>query len=428
LALILSLAAVLNGSGWPIWSDGSTKVEAICAWFAVAALTIGVTALVVTAFLEHSSSARAAAAARAVALREVPASRIEGATHRLVTAKKEFDEAIKELEEAKNAKNTASESERGDAEQRFRNAQNAWSVAKQELEFEQQQFAILTGALVAGGKPRWPINYFVFGVLALVVLIFLMYGIISHDLLPSLASISVSRGLITFLITVVTVMIALILVLATVVSNDSDLAQRFSQGKEVLTMLIGVLGTIVGFYFGNPTDGSKMMALSQPIVSDSTPVGGSTIEITAVASGGRAPYLYQLVMEPKDIVQDQSGQSPKGQIRLSRLVVSPEVKQATSVRFRLLALDSDGKSATREGTLYVKPKPAGSEASSGDGNSGGKEQTGGKKQPSEKAESSGTDQGVDTPEEESEDAGTPAPQDGGGPIPVFRPLDRRPEG
>ena len=94
-----------------------------------------------------------------------------------------------------------------------------------------------------------------FGVLALVVLVFLMYGITSHNLLPSLASIPVSRGLITFLIAVVTVMIALILVLATVVSDSPDLFKRFSQGKEVLTMLIGVLGTIVGFYFGNPADG-----------------------------------------------------------------------------------------------------------------------------------------------------------------------------
>jgi hypothetical protein len=35
--------------------------------------------------------------------------------------------------------------------------------------------------------------------------------------------------------------------------------ERFTLGKEVLTILIGVLGTIVGFYFGSaPIDNNKI--------------------------------------------------------------------------------------------------------------------------------------------------------------------------
>jgi hypothetical protein len=41
--------------------------------------------------------------------------------------------------------------------------------------------------------------------------------------------------------------IALILVLSTIISDDA--ANRFDHGKQVLTTMIGILGTIVGFYF-----------------------------------------------------------------------------------------------------------------------------------------------------------------------------------
>jgi len=62
---------------------------------------------------------------------------------------------------------------------------------------------------------------------------------------------NVARGLITFLVAMVTVAIALILTLSAVLSNSTDYKERFALGKEVLTIFIGVLGTIIGFYFGS---------------------------------------------------------------------------------------------------------------------------------------------------------------------------------
>ena len=62
---------------------------------------------------------------------------------------------------------------------------------------------------------------------------------------------NVARGLITLLVAIVTVAIAIMLTLSVLLSNSTDYEKRFALGKEILTIFIGVLGTIVGFYFGS---------------------------------------------------------------------------------------------------------------------------------------------------------------------------------
>lgn len=57
-----------------------------------------------------------------------------------------------------------------------------------------------------------------------------------------------ARSLITFLVAVSTVAIAFLAILTAMVLREFK--ERFALAKEVLTLLIGILGTIVGFYFG----------------------------------------------------------------------------------------------------------------------------------------------------------------------------------
>jgi hypothetical protein len=61
-----------------------------------------------------------------------------------------------------------------------------------------------------------------------------------------LGDLDTARGLITFVIAVSTVAIAVLLTLTAIVTRDFD--KRIAVGKEILTVLVGVLGTIVGFY------------------------------------------------------------------------------------------------------------------------------------------------------------------------------------
>src|SRR5258705_6944360 len=56
-----------------------------------------------------------------------------------------------------------------------------------------------------------------------------------------LADPDTARGLITFVITVGTIAIAIMMALTAIVTREFD--RRFAVGKEVLTVLVGVLGT-----------------------------------------------------------------------------------------------------------------------------------------------------------------------------------------
>jgi hypothetical protein len=62
-----------------------------------------------------------------------------------------------------------------------------------------------------------------------------------------------ARGLITFAVAIVTVAIALIMVLYVIfgVASEQEFSNRFTFGKDVLMVFVGILGTIMGFYYGS---------------------------------------------------------------------------------------------------------------------------------------------------------------------------------
>ena len=91
-------------------------------------------------------------------------------------------------------------------------------------------------------------------------------GSTQPTLLRELSDTAVARGLITFLVAVATVGIALILTVYMIVSPNSDAKDRFGVAKEVLSTLIGVLGTIVD-YLG-------FDSLSPSTISASRHIGG----------------------------------------------------------------------------------------------------------------------------------------------------------
>lgn len=69
----------------------------------------------------------------------------------------------------------------------------------------------------------------------------------STPLLHQLSDPATARGLITLLISVGAVWVAIILAVGAFSNADE---KQFSRAKDVLVIMIGLLGTIVGYYFG----------------------------------------------------------------------------------------------------------------------------------------------------------------------------------
>ncbi|MEM7643755.1 MAG: hypothetical protein AAF366_14660 [Pseudomonadota bacterium] len=91
-------------------------------------------------------------------------------------------------------------------------------------------------------------------------------------LLTRLADVEMARGLITFVFTIGVIALALIIVTANVTSNDGD-SIRFERSKEILTSMIAILGTILGFYFGRADSSPAAMSQEAPIAP--IPLNGS---------------------------------------------------------------------------------------------------------------------------------------------------------
>jgi hypothetical protein len=90
------------------------------------------------------------------------------------------------------------------------------------------------------------------GLFGVVVAVAIVYGLfINHDFLKLMANNSQARGLITFLFALSTIAIILLVAVATFWMPKEDVETRFEKAKDLLTIIIGVLGTILGFYFGS---------------------------------------------------------------------------------------------------------------------------------------------------------------------------------
>jgi hypothetical protein len=141
-------------------------------------------------------------------------------------------------------------------------------------------------------------------------------------LLQYLTDAAAARGLITFLVAVSTVSIAIILLVFVILSTGTeDVKARYPLGKEVLTALIGILGTIIGFYFGSTHDQSSTPAsataaalvIAELAVTPPNPKKTDELTIDATISGGKPDYKYTLRFVP-DTIQPIDGTSRDGKV------------------------------------------------------------------------------------------------------------------
>jgi hypothetical protein len=128
-----------------------------------------------------------------------------------------------------------------------------------------------------------------------------------------------ARGVITFVISLATICIAFVIVFQAFFGDQPGADDRFRRAREVFSGLMGVLGTIVGFYFGSTTGARGGLEIAEPKLEDT--------RLTTFVSGGQPPYHY-VVMSGKDTVG--TGESSDGWIE-AKLKAAPKAGDTLSV-------------------------------------------------------------------------------------------------
>lgn len=185
-------------------------------------------------------------------------------------------------------------------------------------------------------------------ILGLGIVVMLVAGLfVKSSIVRELANVDLARGVITFIFAVGTIGIALLLTLGALLGNHT--IEAFTKAKEVLTVLIGVFGTILGFYFGTAEKSGGTVEIAEMKLTD-------TSLITHVA-GGIQPYRYS-------ITSDDPGISPiKNRISDDGWVVEtlPKTPKPGAV-LTLEVSDSKDKKGSRKldipGAAKASPTPS----------------------------------------------------------------------
>jgi hypothetical protein len=199
-------------------------------------------------------------------------------------------------------------------------------------------------------------------VLLVVLLLATLFTLITTELSET----GSARGLITFLFAVGTIGIAIIVVLDNLISEASDREERFNRGKDILTILIGILGTIIGFYFGSEPGSetqatAPIQAVTLELPSDQLQAN-SPVTVGSLITGGTPPYTYSIsfVAENGTTTGGEASQvtnTSSADGLIFETLTSPSVTQATPLKIRLDATESSGQTVRTERDVTVTPAP-----------------------------------------------------------------------
>lgn len=205
----------------------------------------------------------------------------------------------------------------------------------------------------------------------IILAIFLAWGLyFSPTFLSSLAQVEQARGLITFLFAFATIGIMILIAISLLWVNNEDIEPRFTKAKDFLTILVGLLGTIIGFYFGSPSSkGEQPTAASAQKLSVAAISGlpasvapGDLVTISTSVAGGVAPYQYEIQFSDPANGPEASklNVGPKnsavGDVK-ENITIPGDISKSLDLTIKVLAKDSKGTAATApEGKLKVEKK------------------------------------------------------------------------
>jgi hypothetical protein len=179
-----------------------------------------------------------------------------------------------------------------------------------------------------------------------------------NGVLGKMADSNFARGLITYLFAVVTIGTAVVLVVAVLTSEATEVnMDKVDRGKDILSLLLGVFGTIVGFYFGSEIgqEATQDNSLNVTPLLLSVPQLRSNQELTITASvlEGEAPYLYRVAVG-KD-AEPGSSNFVDSNSWIVYTLQAPQVTENTIMPITVEVEDAAGTVITRVANLAVSP-------------------------------------------------------------------------
>jgi hypothetical protein len=198
-------------------------------------------------------------------------------------------------------------------------------------------------------------------VIALVAVVVFVVIQPSGRVLKSLSDVETARGLITVLFASGTVLLAVLIVSTSLFGSEKDelREKRFEQGKEVLALLLGILGTIVGFYFGQSDGGDGEMQVPELRLSPAVAGAGGTVSLAAPVLGGQPPFSVTLTIAGAPPVTF----SESGRLILTEFTVPPTATE--SLAADVLVVDAAGQELRRTVTVTVTPGDPAAQAPAG---------------------------------------------------------------
>ena len=200
------------------------------------------------------------------------------------------------------------------------------------------------------------LKYFQYGFLAMIAYFFFsdlvgdQIGLLGIEKLESPEK---ARGVITYLIAVTTVGMATLLMVASIMIGGKEVKERFALGKEILTLLIGILGTIIGFYYGSTNktttqtnaDSTALVNVSPLVITSSE--DQKILTIKGKIEGGVLPYTYKTVSDKENLFDDHKVISSTDGVISEELVLKKTPTDDIPVSFTLTGLDKNKRSFKR---------------------------------------------------------------------------------
>ena len=197
----------------------------------------------------------------------------------------------------------------------------------------------------------------------------LLYTVLSKDNLD-LSQTASARGMITFVVSVITVGIGLFLVLGSAfISGSKDLDKRFAFGKDVFTILVGVLGTVMGFYYGqaaaggannntntntnNQQQAAQTLQISVPQANPAAPKVNTDFTVTATVSGGEGPFIYTVTFDNPSAITNPAVDVTSDSANISRkfTLANTPALAGQQIGYTIKATDKNKKTGSVKGTF-----------------------------------------------------------------------------